>query len=551
MEKEHNTFTGYLGDDFQWKLLWQLVTDSDFGEKIIPFLQIEYFDNAVHKRFFVVLNAYFKNYNKVASLQDKSVDLAIKKFSKSTDPTEFEILTSVADQIKNWNERILNKDIPFNGDVIQKEAFAFIKQQELRKLADLIYLSVKKGEIGNDQQIVDQMKKINEIGNDDDMGIEIMENIERALTPEFRKTIPTGVNIIDDVMNGGLGNGEMGAILAPLGVGKSTILTKIANSACNAGNNVLQIIFEDTEDQIRRKHFAIWSGIPLSEMDKNLDIVERRVHEWYERHKPGKLIIKRFSQENTTMPKIRQFIDRYQKKFGLKFDMVVLDYIDCVESHKSVEDQNSRELVVIKAFEAMANELNIPCWTAIQTNRGGIGAEYVSTDQMGGNIKKAQKTHFLMSVAKTAEQKVDGTANVAILKARMVQDGFIYKDCIFNNDTLEIRRTDPFMPKSVKNSLEKMKITEEDVQKFNENMNRTKEVEQFKAQKDNELDYHSDVKSVTEEAANHNYQEPSSEDLSKKVLKSLTSNDNLDDDGMDFINKQLLQIAQAQDIMKK
>lgn len=561
MANEEYTFAGYLGVDFQLKLLWQLVTEPEFAEKILPSLEIEYFDNAIYKRFFVVLSSYHKTYNKVANLQNKSVDLAIKKFSKASDPTELEILTSVAEQLKNWNDRVLNKEVQYNGDIIQTEAFTFIKQQEYRKLADFIQISIKKGEKSEDilTPIEERIKKIIEIGADDDMGIEVMDDPKRALRPEFRRPISTGINVIDDVTNGGLGNGEMGVILAPLGVGKTTILTKIANSACSAGFNVLQIIFEDTEDQVRRKHYAIWSKTPLSEIDKDSELVERKLLEWHQVNKPGKLIIKKFSQDNTTMPKIRQYIDRFQKKFGIKFDMVVLDYIDCVESHKSGEDQNARELYVIKAFESMAGELDIPCWTAIQANRGGLSSEFVSTDQMGGNIKKAQKTHFLMSVAKTPDQKMDGTANVAILKARMVQDGFIYKDIIFNNDTLEIRRLDPFQPKSIRNNLEKVKINDDDVKNFNDKLNKLNNVEQPKVERDNELDYHNDVRVASEESvreyeyadANSSISNENGSTMAKEVLNTLNGSGSLDDDKMDFINQQLSQIAKNQQVRKK
>lgn len=555
------TFTGYLGVDFQLKLFWQLLTDVDFAEKIIPSLEIEYFDSTVYKRFFIILQNFFKTYNKPANLKNNSIELAIKKFVKTNDPNEIELLTSIVEQIKNWNDLVLNREVPYNGDVIQREAFVFIKQQEYKKLADYIIQSIGKVDKSNDilTPIEEKIKKIIEIGVEEDMGVELMDDIGSVLTPEFRKTIPTGINIIDDVTNGGLGNGEMGVILCPLGVGKTTSLTKIANTACISGYNVLQIIFEDTVEQIKRKHFSIWSGIPLSEMDAQLDLVERKVIEFHEKYKPGKLILKRFPQENTTIPKIKQYIDRYQKKFGIKFDMLILDYIDCVESHKNVEDQNARELQVIKAFESLTGELNIPCWTAIQTNRSGINSELVTTDQMGGNIKKAQKAHFIMSVAKSPEQKESNTANVIILKARMAKDGYIYRDVIFNNDTLEIRRLENFQPKKISMNIEQMKVSEEEIKKFNENLSKI-QVNQEIVSDDNELDYYKDVKLALEENVNVENNENENnlssfnnlkKDDTKKILKSLSGDTALDDNSKDIITQQLAQMSKNQSVKKK
>lgn len=441
---EEYTFSGYLGPDFQLKLVWQLLTEAEFGEKILSQLQIQYFDDPNLKRMFIVLSEYFNEFGKIPNLQNQSIYTAIKKYKIDGDETDELILTGVADKIKNWNDRVLNKNLDYDGDIIKKEAFLFIKQQEYRKLADYIHTKIKTGDIKSKvtvNSIEDKIKYINDIGDEEDYGIEVFDDIERALRKEFREPIPTGIKVIDELMGGGLGRGEMGIVLAPSGYGKSTILTKFSNEALEHGKNVLQIIFEDPEDQIRRKHFTIWSGIELKEIDNNRDYVYQRI---VEHHKTldGKLIIKKFSQEDTTMPDIRSWVERYQKKFGIIFDIITLDYLDCIEPHKKSVDLTHAELNIVKAFEAMASDFNIPCWTALQTNRQGFDTEFVYTQQMGGSIKRAQKTHFLMSIARTPDQKEAGLANIQILKARFAQDGQQFKDCIFNNGTMEIAVTD-------------------------------------------------------------------------------------------------------------
>ena len=57
---------------------------------------------------------------------------------------------------------------------------------------------------------------------------------------------------------------------------------------------------------------------------------------------------------------------------------------------------------------------------------------------IGGSIKKGQIGHFIMSVAKTLEQKEEGRATLAILKSRFGKDGIIMEDIIFDNGTLKI-----------------------------------------------------------------------------------------------------------------
>ena len=92
----------------------------------------------------------------------------------------------------------------------------------------------------------------------------------------------------------------------------------------------------------------------------------------------------------------------------------------------------------MRKFEAMCHELDLVGWTATQGNRSSISSEVVTTDQMGGSIKKAQVGHVIISVAKTLQQKELGLATIAITKSRLGKDGVIFENCKFDNSTLEI-----------------------------------------------------------------------------------------------------------------
>ena len=68
--------------------------------------------------------------------------------------------------------------------------------------------------------------------------------------------------------------------------------------------------------------------------------------------------------------------------------MVLLDYIDCVVPDKNLGDEWKSEGSVMRGFESMCHELDLVGWTATQGNRSSISSEVVTTDQMGGSIKK-------------------------------------------------------------------------------------------------------------------------------------------------------------------
>jgi hypothetical protein len=123
---------------------------------------------------------------------------------------------------------------------------------------------------------------------------------------------------------------------------------------------------------------------------------------------------------------------------GVKIDLILIDYIDCIVPDRNLGDEWKSEGSVMRGFEAMCHELNLAGWTATQGNRSSISSEVVTTDQMGGSIKKAQVGHVIISVAKTLQQKEMKLATIAITKSRLGPDGIIFENCKFNNELIEI-----------------------------------------------------------------------------------------------------------------
>ena len=274
------------------------------------------------------------------------------------------------------------------------------------------------------------------VGNKDTSMMNVFSNLDQVLEEDYRHPIPMGIHGLDRLLKGGLAKGEIGVILAPTGVGKSTVLTKLSNHAFNLGFNVLQIFFEDNPKVIQRKHFTLWTGIHPDDLSEKKEQVFSKLKE-IEEKMDNKLIMKKLPSDTMTMLQIKNQI-RKMVADGIKVDMIVLDYIDCIVPDKNLGDEWKSEGSVMRAFEAMCHEMNIVGWTATQGNRSSISSEVVTTDQMGGSIKKAQVGHVIISVAKTLQQKEMKLATIAITKSRIGDDGIVFENCKFDNAMLDI-----------------------------------------------------------------------------------------------------------------
>ena len=414
----------YLGNTFQLQLLNQIILDKDFSHSIIDVIENNYFENKYFKIITQMIREYYTKYDHTPSFE------TLEQITKSE--LQQEIASKIVlDTIKKI------KDAPIDGVVfVQEKALKFCKQQELQKVMTKAQKIIDGGEFENYDALEEMVRGALQVGAKDTSSMDVFSNIDQVLDEDYRHPIPMGIPGIDRLLKGGLAKGEIGVILAPTGVGKSTILTKIANHAFNLGNNVLQIFFEDNPKVIQRKHYTLWTKIHPDELSEKRDEVIKKVKD-IEESMPNKLIMNKLPSDTVTMSQIKNQI-RKMVADGNKIDMVLLDYIDCVVPDKNLGDEWKSEGSVMRAFEAMCHEMDLVGWTATQGNRSSISSEVVTTDQMGGSIKKAQVGHVIITVAKTLQQKEMKLATIAITKSRVGDDGVVFENCKFDNAMLDI-----------------------------------------------------------------------------------------------------------------
>ncbi|TXG79417.1 MAG: hypothetical protein E6R13_09875 [Spirochaetes bacterium] len=419
---DKNSF-GYLGHDYQLRLIAQLLTDRKFANSILDIVDPNYFEDPYLR----VIVATIKDAKTVDDVVPDVGSLEFRLLEEVKDDMQRKFVIS---QLRKVQEADLNDTLK-----VQDMAMRFCKQQEMKKSMALVNKIIERGNLEDYEQVEAIIRKALEHGDNKDDGMDIFDEIEHVLIDDFRKPIATGIKGLDEVMDGGLSKGELAVILAPFGVGKTTMMTKIANTAMSDGYNVLQIFFEDNPKVIQRKHLSCWSGYDLNSLALHKDELMELVSQMTKGK--GKLKLKKFSSDGTTIPVIRQYIRKLIAQ-GFRPDIVLLDYIDCVEPSRKFDDVNAGEGSVMRQFETLLSELDIAGWTAVQGNRSSISADVVEANQMGGSIKKGQIGHFIVSIAKNLDQKEAGTATMAILKSRFGKDGLIFQDIRFDNARIQI-----------------------------------------------------------------------------------------------------------------
>ena len=414
----------YLGNTFQLQLLNQIVVDREFSSSIMDVIESSYFDNKYFKIILQMTKEYYVKYESTPNFE--TLDQIVK--SEISQELVAKIVVDTIKQIKN---------APLEGTLfVQEKALKFCKQQELQKAMDKAQKIINEGDFESYDKVEGLVREALQVGERETGITDIFANLDTVLDEDFRHPIPIGIPGIDKLLKGGLAKGEIGVILAPTGVGKTTILTKIANTAFNLGYNVLQVFFEDNPKIVQRKHFTLWTGIAPDDLVIHKEEVMSKINEVHETMK-NELILKKLSSDSMTMNQIKNQVRKIIAD-GTRIDLILLDYIDCVLPESTSKDEWKAEGSVMRGFESMCHELNLVGWTATQGNRSSISSDVVTTDQMGGSIKKAQVGHVIITIAKSLQQKEMNLATIAITKSRIGKDGVVFENCKFNNELLEI-----------------------------------------------------------------------------------------------------------------
>ena len=426
---------GYLGIDFQYKLVKFFVEDHNFFEEISDIVDQNAFTEQILRIFVGTLKDLQKSENLVPSYS--TIEIALRSKAKE----EYEV--------KEYEELIdkLKKTSYEGATLIKDNALKFFKQQRLISAAHKILEKVGKGDIEQYDECLKIIENALSVGNAEDFGNSIYDLEEKALSPDYTVSVTTGIKGLDDALGGGLDKGKFGLIIGAMGFGKTSLSTAIASAAattkCEQNNNqgwkVVQIYFEDDDVDITRKHFSRLVEKEAREF-KRLDSEKRKeILNVLENHPNKELLrqnlrLKSFRTGEKTVTDIKNWLVKLTNK-GFKPDLIIIDYFECLapERDDKSQDKWEQEGVTARKIEGMAKELDVAIWVPTQGSRESIESEIVTIDKGGGSIKKSQVAQVVISIARTLEDRENNRATLALLKNRSGLGTKVFRNIVFDN----------------------------------------------------------------------------------------------------------------------
>ena len=394
------------GQSYQSKVVASLITDVKFLEQVNEITKPTFFESQANQWIINSLLDYFNEYRAVPTMEVFKIKVGTidDKGLKQT----------VVDQLKNVYLQVGSEDLPY----VKKEYLTFAKNQ---KVKDALLKSVDLLKAGNYDKIIDTMMAASKVGVESDLGLDYIENFESIMEDVKRDSSPTGWDVIDELMDGGLGPGELGVVMAPSGIGKSWFLSKIACSALERGIDVLHYTLELSESYVGQRYTTILTGIQTSEHKERKNEIIRKIKQI-----PGRVRIKYYPPQFASAKTIAAHIEKV-KQVGFNPKLIIIDYADLLKSGNGNRDGLYAELGgIYEELRGLSGEAQIPVWTATQTNRAAIDHEVIQADSVGDSYKKVQTADFIMSVSRKTKDKLSNTGRIHIVKNRFGPDGMTF-----------------------------------------------------------------------------------------------------------------------------
>jgi len=397
------------GKTFQEGLSQLILEDRSFSDQMQEVMKVEFFEVRYLQVFVQKIFDYRNKYG-IHPTNKIMITLLRADIEEEND--------AVKKQVRDYFARIYKAGFGVEGDEYIKEtSLDFCRKQ---KLKEAMLESVKLLKSSSFDEISEVINEALKLGSDNKFGYDYKVDFEKRFELKTRKAVSTGWKEIDDLCKGGLGEGELGVVIAPTGAGKSMALVHLGAEAIKQGKTVIHYTLELGSTVIASRYDSCITGVPLKDLFSFKEQIFDTVQEL-----EGNLIIKEYPTKSASVGTIKIHLEKLRQR-GIPIDMIIVDYGDLLRPNVVRKEKRHELETIYEDLRALAQEFKCPCYTASQTNRSGLNAEVITMESISEAFNKCFVADFIFSLSRTIQDKNANSGRFFIAKNRNGPDGLIY-----------------------------------------------------------------------------------------------------------------------------
>lgn len=190
---------------------------------------------------------------------------------------------------------------------------------------------------------------------------------------------PTGFDLVDTSLGGGLRSGGLALLAGPQGLGKTTLALQVARNVAAAGRTVIYFCYEHDPEDLMERLVALEAGRMFGPEASGLEkiraafedesaarSIEERLKELdgaveglaAVRTYAGNLVLHRSSGATTTLAVIKEAVDATVRATG-QVPLVIVDYLQKVKVPGQLSEED-RTSIVVEGLKDYAMDAELP-----------------------------------------------------------------------------------------------------------------------------------------------------------------------------------------------
>jgi len=430
-----------LGQSYQSKTIYSLISDKSFLETVDDILYPDYFESEANQWIVKVIKNYFNTYK---------IGPTIEVFKAEYEKEKNDLLKNeILSKLKDVYESEVSTDLQY----IKDNFINFCINQHYKISLYQSIDDIKKGDYESIKKRFDDASKV---GKNKHLGLDLLKlNPSNVFKTLKRDTIITPWDTINNITEGGLGKGELIIAVGGPGSGKTWALCAVGVQALKLGLTVNHYTLELSEGMVAKRYYSLLTDISSADLMYSLDEIDHKVDALQK--KGSNLVITNYPTKTATVNTIKAHIDKCIQ-LGQKPDMIIVDYGDLLKAPTFYKEKRLEIGNIFEELRGLAGLYQIPVWTASQSNRSGAEGDYISGEQVSEDYSKIMIGDFIFSISRKLEDTVHKTARVYIIKNRFGADKILFPAKFdVSNGNLNIYESESMQGKDAKTQMEDSK----------------------------------------------------------------------------------------------
>lgn len=342
-----------ITQDDDYVLVDELNVDVDKAS-IINHIQPSFFSIQAHADLFKCIKDFYKSYNNIPNKDELLKMVELKGIT--VDHNEFKEMMLIS----------LHK---YSPEFLFKYLKSFILVKTLNNQISKVAIKLKSTKINPDNinAIFDYVRT--SLGEEIDVdltnssdGLDIYD--PKSHIQPIKNTKSTGFMYLDTVLGGGWEPKTFVVFAGPPKCGKSLTLSNLAVRAANLGNNVGVFTVELGDRKYTKRLGSNLFSVPYTEYknyydDNNLGSLRMAISRYKEENpNAGVIDVKEYPTGSASVIDIENYFLKMQKKKNIKYDLVVVDYVNLLKPEENDEGMYMKIKKICEGLRKIAQRNN-------------------------------------------------------------------------------------------------------------------------------------------------------------------------------------------------